>query len=100
MTEIQIIQSHLPIVSAISKEQNVGEGKSLISLNNEILQISLKLNIIEQKKRLDISEKETAPISNTLENNIIHYIKEITWNKDASLTIIRDVHLTINKVET
>jgi single-stranded-DNA-specific exonuclease len=89
--------SHLPIVSAISKEQNVGEGKSLISLNNEILQISLKLNIIEQKKRLDISEKETAPITNILENNIIHYIKEITWNKDASSTIIRDVHLTSNK---
>jgi single-stranded-DNA-specific exonuclease len=89
--------SHLPIIAAISKEQNIGEGKSLISLNNEILQLSLKLNIIEQRKRLDISEKETALITNILENNIIHYIKEITWNKDASLTIIRDTHLTIDK---
>jgi single-stranded-DNA-specific exonuclease len=89
--------SHLPIISAISKEQDVGEDKSLISLNNEILQTSLKLNIIEQKKRLDISEKETIPITNVLENNIIHYIKEITWNNEASLTIIKDSHITINK---
>jgi single-stranded-DNA-specific exonuclease len=89
--------SHLPIISAISKDQNVGEDKSLISLNNEILQISLKSNIIEQKKRLDISEKETLPITNILENNMIHYIKEITWNNEASLKVIKGSHLTINK---
>ena len=80
----------LPVISAISKEQDIGENKSLTSFNNEILQISLKSNLIEQKKRLDISEKETVPITNILENNINHYIKEITWNNEASLKIIKD----------
>ena len=88
--------SYLPIISAISKDQDKGENKSLIGLNNEILQASLKSNIIEQKKRLNISEKETTPISNILVNNIIHFIKEITWNNKASLRIITDSHIPIN----
>ena len=86
----------LPVISAISKEQDIGENKSLTSFNNEILQTSLKLNLIEQKKRLDISEKETVPITNILENNINHYIKEITWNNEASLKIIKDSSLLID----
>jgi single-stranded-DNA-specific exonuclease len=85
--------SFLPVISAISKEQDIGENKSLTSFNNEILQTSLKLNLIEQKKRLDISEKETVPITNILENNINHYIKEITWNNETSLKIIKDSNL-------
>jgi single-stranded DNA-specific DHH superfamily exonuclease len=44
----------LPIISAISKDQDVGENRALISLNNEILQTSLNLNILEQKKKVDL----------------------------------------------
>ena len=91
--------SFLPVISAISKEQDRGENKSLTSFNNEILQTSLKLNLIEQKKRLDISEKETVPITNILENNINHYIKEITWNNETSLKIIKDSNLLIDTNE-
>ena len=78
--------SQLPIISAISKDQDIGENRSLISLNNEILQTAIKENTIEQKKGLTISEIETTPITNVLENNIIHYIKEITW---VRLTMIK-----------
>ncbi len=84
----------LPIISAISKDQDVGENRALISLNNEILQTSLKLNIIEQKKGLTISDIETMEITNVLENNITHYIKEITWNKESSLKVIKDSQLS------
>jgi RecJ-like exonuclease len=84
----------LPIISAISKGQDVGENRSLISLNNEILQTSIKLNLIEQKKRLTIADNETKEITNVLENNITHYIKEITWNKESSLNIIKDSKLS------
>ena len=89
--------SQLPIISAISKDQDVGENRSLISLNNEILQTAIKENTIEQKKGLTISEIETTPITKVLENNIIHYIKEITWNKESSLRIIKDSHLSTGK---
>jgi single-stranded-DNA-specific exonuclease len=85
--------SYLPIISAISKDQDIGENRALVGLNDEILQTSLKSNIIEQQKRLTISEIETMPITNVLENNIIHYIKEITWNKESSLKVIKDSHL-------
>ncbi len=84
----------LPIISAISKDQDVGENRALISLNNEILQTSLKLNIIEQKKSLTFSDIETMEIANVLENNITHYIKEITWNKESSLKVIKDSQLS------
>ncbi len=85
---------YLPIISAISKDQDVGENRALISLNNEILQDSLKINIIEQKKRLTISDMETMEIANVLEKNITHYIKEITWNKESSLKVIEDSQLS------
>jgi RecJ-like exonuclease len=84
----------LPIISAISKDQDVGENRALISLNNEILQDSLRLNIIEQKKRLTFSDIETMEIANVLENNITHYIKEITWNKESCLKVIGDSQIS------
>ena len=91
--------AYLPIISALSKDQDIGEDKSLIGLNNEILQSILKLNTIEQRKRLDISEVETIPITNVLENNMNHYIKEITWNKKTSLKIIKDSQIQISTIE-
>lgn len=85
---------HLPIISAISKDQDIGENRALIGLNNEIIQTSLKINIIEQKKGLTISDIETMEITNVLENNIAHYIKEITWNRESSLKVIEDSQLS------
>ena len=91
--------AYLPIISALSKDQDIGEDKSLIGLNNEILQSILKLNVLEQRKRLDISEVEAIPITNVLENNTNHYIKEITWNKKTSLKIIKDSQIQISKLD-
>ena len=91
--------AYLPIISALSKDQDIGEDKSLIGLNNEILQSILNLNLIEQRKRLDISEIETMPITNVLENNMNHYIKEITWNKKTSLKIIKDSQIKISTLD-
>lgn len=88
--------SYLPIISAISKDQDNGEDKSLRGLNNEILQIALNSDIVDQKKRLDISEIETLPIIKILESNTVHFIKEITWNNKNSLKIIRDSQIQVN----
>jgi hypothetical protein len=91
--------AYLPIISALSKNQDIGEDKSFIGLNYEILQSILKLNVIEQRKSLDISEVETMPIINMLENNTNHYIKEITWNKNTSLKIIKESQVQISTIE-
>jgi len=88
--------SYLPIISAISKEQDTGKDKSLTGLNKEILQSTLDTNLIEQKKGLVIYEKESMPITKVLENNTVHYIKEITWNKDTSLKIIKESQILID----
>jgi hypothetical protein len=88
--------SYLPIISAISKNQDSGNDKSLLGLNNEILQIALESEIVDQKKRLDISELEDIPITKVLENNIVHYIKEITWDNKVSSKIIRDAQIQVN----
>ena len=39
------------------------------------------------------------PITNVLENNMNHYIKEITWNKKTSLKIIKDSQIQISTIE-
>ncbi|MGN6629000.1 MAG: hypothetical protein ACTHKJ_03890, partial [Candidatus Nitrosocosmicus sp.] len=91
--------SYLPIISAISKNQDIGEDRTLVGLNNEILQTALKSYIIEQKKRLDISYIENVPLTKCLENNTVHYIKEITWNNTTSSKIIRDSQIQINDEE-
>jgi len=88
--------AYLPIISAISKEQDAGKDKSLIGLNKEILQSALDTNLIEQKKGLIIYEKESIPITKVLENNTLHYIKEITWNIDTSLKIIKESQILID----
>ncbi|MGN6347832.1 MAG: hypothetical protein ACTHME_09030 [Candidatus Nitrosocosmicus sp.] len=91
--------SYLPIISAISKNQDIGEDRTLVGLNNEILQTALRSYIIEQKKRLDISYIENVPLTKCLENNTVHYIKEITWNNTTSSKIIRDSQIQINDEE-
>ncbi|HEY6535181.1 MAG TPA: hypothetical protein VIY08_05190 [Candidatus Nitrosocosmicus sp.] len=88
--------SYLPIISAISKEQDAGKDKSLTGLNKEILQSSLDTNLIEQKKGLVVYEKESMPINKVLENNTLHFIKGITWNIDTSLKIIKDSQILID----
>ena len=45
--------SQLPIISAISKDQDIGENESLIGLNNEILQAILKVKHNRTKERID-----------------------------------------------
>lgn len=93
-----ITTSSLPIVAIVSRNLCEFYDNEMVGINNEILQTAIDLNLIEIRKELSFGERETASIIDVLENNTIHYIKEITWNKAASCEIIKnaDVQYTLN----
>lgn len=89
-----IHNSYLPIISAISKEQDDRKDRQLTGLNKEILQSAVNLNLIEERKMLTFGEIGSSSIINVLENNVMHFIKELTWNREACIKVIKDAHAT------
>jgi single-stranded-DNA-specific exonuclease len=87
-------KSFLPVIAALSKDQDIGESRSFVGMNKEILDTAISLNQIEQKKGLTISEIDSSPVTDVIKNNIIHYIKDITWNSDICIEIAKDSGIT------
>lgn len=87
--------SYLPVIAAISKDQTNNENTGLTGLNNEILEVATKLNLIEQKEALTIVEIQTTLITDILKNNTVHFIKGITWNEDESYNIIQKTKIPL-----
>ncbi|MDQ4072822.1 MAG: hypothetical protein M3162_00820 [Thermoproteota archaeon] len=83
-------KAFLPVIAALSKDQDIGESRSLVGMNKEILETAIGLNQLEQKKGLTISESDNSPITDVIKNNIVHYIKDITWNSDISIELVKD----------
>ncbi len=81
-----IHSSFLPIVAAFSK--NIDFNNNDQTELKEILQSALDLNLIERKKGLNFGVSEITPIVDAIENNTVHFIKGITWNKENSIKII------------
>lgn len=88
-------ESFLPVISAISKEQDVGKDRELLGINSEILETAESLDLVMQKKMLTIAEIETASLIDVLENNIAHYIKDLTWNREKCEKVIQDSNISL-----
>ena len=81
-----IHSSFLPMVAAYSK--NIDFNNADRTELKEILQSALDLNLIEGKKGLNFGASETTSIVDAIENNMAHFIKGITWNKENSLKLL------------
>ncbi len=90
-------KSFLPVIAALSKDQDIGESRSLIGMNKEILETAISFNQLEQKKGLTISESDNCSITDVIKNNIVHYIKDITWNNDVCIEIVKNSGITWRK---
>ncbi len=81
-----INSSFLPLVAAFSK--NIDFNNNDQTELKEILQTALDLNLLERKKGLNFGVIETTSIVDVIENNTVHFIKGVTWNKENSIKII------------
>ncbi len=91
-------RSYLPIVAEISKFSKTNKSK-IDEASEEILQTAITLNLMEKKKGLIFVDKQTSSIVDALENNTSYFIKGLTWNKQASIEILKQsgISYTENK---
>lgn len=90
-----VYESYLPVVSAMFKEQDLGSKGELLGVNSEILETAKNFDLVMQKKMLTIAELETSSLIDVLENNITHYIKDLTWNRENCEKIIQDSNISL-----
>ncbi|HEU5120699.1 MAG TPA: hypothetical protein VFT71_06900 [Candidatus Nitrosocosmicus sp.] len=80
--------SYLPIVAEISKFSKANINNSNY-VYDEILQTAITLNLVEKKKDLIFVDKQTSSVISALEGNISHFIKGLTWNRQASIEVLK-----------
>ena len=74
--------SPLAIVSALGEYQDVGDKRSLIGLNNEILKDSEKNGLMQTDIDLLLSFNESLPIHESIANTSIPYLYGIKSNSE------------------
>lgn len=81
--------SYLPLVAEISKLSRAKTNTSNDAYN-EIIQTATTLNLVKKKKDLVFVDKQTSPIIGALEGNTSHFIRGLTWNRQASIEILKE----------
>ncbi|MBP2624552.1 MAG: DHH family phosphoesterase [Nitrosopumilaceae archaeon] len=78
----------LPIIAALGDRQDHGNKKSFTGLNNEIVKVAADKHQIEMSLDLLLVGRETKPIHNALASTSNPFIKGLTWNNDACLSLL------------
>jgi RecJ-like exonuclease len=78
----------LPIIAALGDRQDHGNKKSFTGLNNEIVKVATDKHQIEMGLDLLLVGRETKPIHNALASTSNPFIKGLTWNNDACLSLL------------
>jgi len=89
--------SPLPIVSALGEYQDIGDKRSLIGLNNEILQDSIKNASMQSEIDLLFSFKESLPIHESIANTFFPYLHGLTSNSDKCLELLKSAGIDLKK---
>ena len=89
--------SPLAIVSALGEYQDVGDKRSLIGLNNEILEDSKKDGLIQTDIDLLLSFNEFLPIHESIANTYAPYLYGLTSNSDKCLDLLKKTNITLKK---
>ena len=87
--------SPLPIVSALGEYQDIGDKRSLIGLNNEILQDSIKNASMQSEIDLLFSFKESLPIHESIANTFFPYLHGLTSNSDKCLELLKSAGIDL-----
>jgi len=89
--------SPLAIVSALGDCQDVGDKRSLIGLNNEILDISKKSGVIRTDIDLLLSFNESLPIHESIANTFVPYLRGLTCNGSKCLEVLKKTNIPLKK---
>ncbi|MGH9997471.1 MAG: hypothetical protein ACRD7F_05620, partial [Nitrososphaeraceae archaeon] len=89
--------SPLSIVSALGEYQDVGDKRSLVGLNNEILEDSKKNGLIQTDIDLLLSFNEFLPIHESIANTYIPYLYGLTSNSEKCLELLKKTNITLKK---
>jgi RecJ-like exonuclease len=89
--------SPLAIVSALGEYQDVGDKRSLIGLNNEILKDSEKNGLVQTDIDILLSFNESLPIHESIANTSIPYLYGITSNSDKCLELMKNTNINLKK---
>jgi single-stranded-DNA-specific exonuclease len=89
--------SPLAIVSALGEYQDIGDKRSLVGLNNEILEDSEKNGLIRSEIDLLLSNSESLPIHESIANTFIPYLDGLTSNGNSCLELLRNTNIKLKK---
>ena len=89
--------SPLAIVSALGENQDVGDKRSLVGLNREILKDSKKYGMVQTDIDLLLSFNEFLPIHEAIANTFIPYLHGLTSNVNKCLDILNNSNITLKK---
>jgi RecJ-like exonuclease len=89
--------SPLAIVSALGEYQDVGDKRSLVGLNNEILEDSKKHGLVQTDIDLLLSFNEFLPIHESIANTYVPYLYGLTSNSDKCLDLLRKTNIELKK---
>lgn len=89
--------SPLAVVSALGEYQDVGDKRSLVGLNNDILQDSKKDGLIQTEIDLLLSFNEFLPIHESIASTYVPYLNGLTSNSDKCLDLLRKTNIVLKK---
>lgn len=89
--------SPLAVVSALGDYQDVGDKRSLVGLNNEILKDSKKDGLIQTDIDLLLSFNEFLPIHESIASTYVPYLYGLTSNSDKCLDLLRKTKIALKK---
>src|SRR5918994_1606453 len=89
--------SPLSIVSALGEYQDVGDKRSLVGLNNEILEDSKKDGLIQTDIDLLLSFNEFLPIHESIASTYVPYLYGLTSKSDKCLDLLRKTNIILKK---
>jgi single-stranded-DNA-specific exonuclease len=89
--------SPLAVVSALGEYQDVGDKRSLVGLNNNILDDSKKDGLIQTDIDLLLSFNEFLPIHESIASTYVPYLYGLTSNSDKCLDLLRKTNITLKK---
>ena len=89
--------SPLAIVSALGEYQDIGGKRSLIGLNNQILEDSKKIGLMQTDIDLLLSFNESLPIHESIANTLIPYLHGLTSDSAKCLELLKNTSIELRK---
>lgn len=82
---------NLAIVGALSKKQDIGQNRSFVGINSEIISVAQENGLLKIDTGLMITCKNSAPLPEAMASTLTPFIYGITGDKENCQKIFRNV---------